>query len=88
MRSESLRRLPQACHGYTPSGASGRATTGNFSMALRPGRFRHLMSAGRIPNRTETISEHEGLKVKCPKCGSKKVSFDPGNVYVVTSKKS
>ena len=57
-------------------------------MALRPGRFRHLMSAGRIPNRTETISEHEGLKVKCPKCGSKKVSFDPGNVYVVTSKKS
>jgi putative FmdB family regulatory protein len=38
--------------------------------------------------RTETISEHEALKLKCPKCGSKKVSFVPGNVYVVTSKKS
>jgi putative FmdB family regulatory protein len=25
--------------------------------------------------RTETISEHEALKLKCPKCGSKKVSF-------------
>jgi putative FmdB family regulatory protein len=38
--------------------------------------------------RTETISEHEALKLKCPKCGSKKASFVPGNVYVVTSKKS
>jgi putative FmdB family regulatory protein len=38
--------------------------------------------------RTETISEHEALKATCPKCGSKKVSFVPGNVYVVTSKKS
>ena len=38
--------------------------------------------------RTETIAEHEALKLKCPKCGSKKVSFVPGNVYVVTSKKS
>ena len=36
----------------------------------------------------ETISEHEATKPKCPKCGSKKVSFVPGNVYVVTSKKS
>jgi len=38
--------------------------------------------------RTETISEHEAKKPTCPKCGSKKVSFVPGNVYVVTSKKS
>jgi len=38
--------------------------------------------------RTETISEHEALKPKCPKCGSTKVSYVPGNVYVVTSKKS
>ena len=36
--------------------------------------------------RTETISEHEALKLKCPSCGSKKVSFVPGNVYVVTSR--
>ena len=57
-------------------------------MALRPGRFRHRMSAGRIPNRTETISEHEAMVSKCPKCGTKKVFFVPGNVYVVTSKKS
>ena len=38
--------------------------------------------------RAETISEHEAKKPTCPKCGSKKVSFVPGNVYVVTSKKS
>jgi putative FmdB family regulatory protein len=38
--------------------------------------------------RTETISEHEITKPTCPKCGSKKVSFVPGNVYVVTAKKS
>jgi len=43
---------------------------------------------GRRFERIETISEHEALKLKCPKCGSKKVSFVPGNVYVVTSKKS
>ena len=43
---------------------------------------------GKRFERTETISEHEALKLKCPKCGSKKVSFVPGNVYVVTSKKS
>lgn len=35
-----------------------------------------------------TISEHETSKPKCPKCGSKKVSYVPGNVFVVTSKKS
>jgi hypothetical protein len=38
--------------------------------------------------RTETISEHEVAKPKCPKCGNKKVSVVPGHVYVVTSKKS
>ena len=43
---------------------------------------------GKKFERTETISEHEAMKSKCPKCGSKKVSFVPGNVYVVTSKKS
>jgi putative FmdB family regulatory protein len=43
---------------------------------------------GKKFERTETISEHEALKPKCPKCGSKKVTFVPGRVYVVTSKKS
>jgi putative FmdB family regulatory protein len=38
---------------------------------------------GKKIERTETISEHEAIKLKCPKCGSKKVSFVPGNVYVV-----
>ena len=38
--------------------------------------------------RSETISEHEASKPKCPKCGSKKLSYIPGNVFVVTSKKS
>jgi putative FmdB family regulatory protein len=38
--------------------------------------------------RTETISEHEVAKPKCPTRGSKKVSVVPGRVYVVTSKKS
>jgi len=43
---------------------------------------------GKESERTETISEHETMKPKCPNCGSKKVSFVPGNVYVLTSKKS
>ena len=30
--------------------------------------------------RTETISEHEVAKPKCPTCGSKKVSVVPGRV--------
>jgi putative FmdB family regulatory protein len=38
--------------------------------------------------RSETISEHGTSKVKCLKCGSTKVSQIPGNVFVVTSKKS
>ena len=38
--------------------------------------------------RSETISQHEASKAKCVKCGSKKVSQVPGNVFVVTSKKS
>ena len=43
---------------------------------------------GKKFERNETISEHEAMKPKCPKCGSKKVSFVPGNIYVVTSKKT
>ena len=45
-------------------------------------------NCGKTFERTETISEHEALKPPCPKCGSKKVSFVPGRVYVVTTKKS
>jgi putative FmdB family regulatory protein len=37
---------------------------------------------------SETISEHAKSKAKCPKCGSTRVSQIPGNVFVVTSKKS
>ena len=43
---------------------------------------------GKKFERSETIAEHEVAKLKCPKCGSKKVSYVPGNVFVVTSKKS
>jgi putative FmdB family regulatory protein len=43
---------------------------------------------GKKFERTETISEHEAGKSKCPRRGSEKVSVVPGNVYVVTSKKS
>jgi putative FmdB family regulatory protein len=43
---------------------------------------------GKKFERTETISEHEAVRPACPKCGSKNVSQIPGNVYVVTSKKS
>ena len=43
---------------------------------------------GKRFERTETISEHEAVKPQCPKCGSKKVTFVPGRVFVVTSKKS
>jgi putative FmdB family regulatory protein len=37
--------------------------------------------------RTETITEHEAAKVRCPN-NSKKVTQVPGRVHVVTSKKS
>jgi putative FmdB family regulatory protein len=43
---------------------------------------------GKKFERSETIAEHEVAKLKCPKCGRKKVSYVPGNVFVVTSKKS
>jgi putative FmdB family regulatory protein len=43
---------------------------------------------GKRFERTETISEHEGAKPQCPKCGCKKVIFVPGRVFVVTSMKS
>jgi putative FmdB family regulatory protein len=43
---------------------------------------------GKRFERTETIAEHEAVKPQCTKCGSKKVTFVPGRVFVVTSKKS
>jgi len=43
---------------------------------------------GKSFERTETISEHENAKVRCPKCNTKKVTQVPGRVYVVTTKKS
>jgi putative FmdB family regulatory protein len=43
---------------------------------------------GKSFERTETITEHEQAKAKCPKCDSKKVTQVPGHVHVVTSKKS
>jgi putative FmdB family regulatory protein len=43
---------------------------------------------GKSFERTETITEHEAAKAKCPKCDSKKVTQVPGRVHVVTSKKS
>jgi len=43
---------------------------------------------GKKFERSESISEHETSKAKCPKCGSKKVSQILRNVFVVTSKKS
>jgi len=43
---------------------------------------------GKSFERTETITEHEAAKVRCPKCNSKKVTQVPGRVHVVTSKKS
>jgi putative FmdB family regulatory protein len=45
-------------------------------------------TCGKKFERFETISEHRTSKAKCPKCGSKKVTQRPGNVFVVTSKKS
>ena len=43
---------------------------------------------GKSFERTETITEHEAAKVRCPKCNSKKVTQVPGRVHVLTSKKS
>lgn len=43
---------------------------------------------GKSFERTETITEHEAAKAKCPNCDSKKVTQVPGRVHVVTSKKS
>ena len=42
---------------------------------------------GKAFERTETISEHEKAKLKCPKC-KRKVTAVPSRVYVMTSKKS
>jgi putative FmdB family regulatory protein len=38
---------------------------------------------GKKFERIEAVAEHEAKKPTCPKCGSKKVSFVPGTVYVV-----
>ena len=35
-----------------------------------------------------TLKEHEQQKVKCPKCGSKKVAQEPATFFAVTSRKS
>jgi hypothetical protein len=35
-----------------------------------------------------SIAEYEKKKVKCPKCGSRKVEQQPAAFYAVTSKKS
>ena len=35
-----------------------------------------------------TLTEHDKKKVKCPKCGSKKVEQESAAFYAVTSKKS
>jgi putative FmdB family regulatory protein len=43
---------------------------------------------GKKFERTETIPERESGTPKCPKRGSRKATFVPGRVYVVTSKKS
>jgi putative FmdB family regulatory protein len=43
---------------------------------------------GKSFERTETISEHAAVKVRCPKCNGKKVTQVPGRIHIVTSKKS
>jgi putative FmdB family regulatory protein len=43
---------------------------------------------GKSFERTETITEHEAVRVRCPKCNGKKVTQVPGRVHVVTSKKA
>jgi hypothetical protein len=60
--------------------ACGRSHRANLPIPLRGLRRRF--------ERSETISEHGGKEPQCPQCGSKKDSFVPGRVYVVTSKKS
>jgi putative FmdB family regulatory protein len=48
----------------------------------------HCRKCGKSFERIETISDHEVVKVRCPKCDSKKVTQVPGRVHVVTFKKS
>ncbi len=43
---------------------------------------------GKKFKRTETISERDRTKLRCPKCRSPKVASVPGRVSVITSKKS
>jgi putative FmdB family regulatory protein len=43
---------------------------------------------GKSFERIETISDHEVVRVRCPKIRHKKVTQVPSRVHVVTSKKS
>src|SRR5436190_2192037 len=38
--------------------------------------------------RTETITDHDAAKVRCPKCNSKKVTQVPGRVHVIHPKRA
>ena len=47
-----------------------------------------LVQGPTINATSNTITEHEKAKAKCPKCDSKNVTQVPGRVHIVTSKKS
>lgn len=48
----------------------------------------HCKSCGKSFEIVLTLTEHEGRKVTCPKCGSKNVAQEPAAFFAVTSKKS
>jgi hypothetical protein len=71
----------------TPSATTPHYRTGSrYPLTLKPWSWAGSSEAS--SSARKTISEHEAGKSKCSRCGSEKVSFVPGNVYVVTSKKS
>jgi putative FmdB family regulatory protein len=82
---KALRRLRM---GFSTSGIGRRIPQFRCWIQAMPTYQYRCQKCGKKFERTETISDHEALKVTCPKCGSKKVSFVPGNVYVMTAKKS
>ena len=93
-RCLSSDRLALTSGKASPSQLLSRKIRGSIAAALVAGlepmptyQYR-CEKCGKKFERSETISEHDAVKSKCPKCGSKKVSFVPGNVCVVTSKKS
>ncbi len=43
---------------------------------------------GEIFEHVEHVSEHEGARLKCPKCGSESVEHQPTQFFARTSKKS